>query len=83
MIIIIITIFVITIFITVLQNYFNINVNFLSGTSKNCKVVNYFRQKTRRELIVLFCAFFQFILDKISGYSPPAKKNVHVMWLFH
>ena len=45
MIIIIITIFVITIFITVLQNYFNINVNFLSGTSKNCKIVNYFRQK--------------------------------------
>ena len=81
MIIITITIFVIAIFITVLQNYFNMNVNFLSGTSKNCKIVNYFRQKNsivdvRRELIILFCAFFQFILDKISGHSPPAKKNL-------
>ena len=44
-IIIIIAIFVITIFIIVLQNYFNMNVNFLNGTSKYCKIVNYFCKK--------------------------------------
>ena len=38
-------IFVITIFIIALQNYFNMNVNFLSESSEYCKIINYFRKR--------------------------------------
>ena len=44
-IIIIKAIFVITIFIIALQNYFNMNVNFLSESSEYCKIINYFRKR--------------------------------------
>ena len=44
-IIIVVIIFVNTIFITVLRNYFNMNVNFQSRTSKFCKIINVFRNK--------------------------------------
>ena len=48
------------------------NVHFPSGTSKYCKINNYFRKKSSivkvlRELVIPFCAFFHFILDEISG----------------
>ena len=44
-IIIVVIILVNTIFITVLRNYFNMNVNFQSRTSKFCKIINVFRNK--------------------------------------
>ena len=44
-IIIVVIIFVITIFITVLRNYFNMNVNFQSRISKYCKIINVFPNK--------------------------------------
>ena len=47
-----ITIFVITIFITVLQNYFNMNINFLSGTRNTAKLLTIFAKKLNRRCLM-------------------------------